>query len=251
MAEKNQYQLPEEYNDRIINTDQYLNQRRESALNNSRERTQSYQKPTWWDDNKNGRWLDCISTATDNYGNVATGNGTFYSNPEKFGFRRLNDNEASLPGDVAQSYYIDEKGVAQIPDHGYIINEIGEDGKIKSVNYSNGSGEYHVGANNSWADNDNYIYGSEWQGDQSRDLIGKRRNYRYRYVGTPAEIQAIDAHNAAVRANNLKVYGNENGPQLIQAPIQQPAPVLPPNISSDTIFNQIAEQTQRERNSKR
>lgn len=243
MAEKNQYQLPEEYNDRIINTDQYLNQRRESALNNSRERTQSYQKPTWWDDNKNGRWLDCISTATDNYGNVATGNGTFYSNPEKFGFRRLNDNEASLPGDVAQAYFVSDKGKAAVPDHGYIINELNDDGSIKTVNYSDCHGGYHVGTDNYWAE------GRYYRGDGSG--YDDRKTYRYRYVGTPAELQAIEAHNAAVRANNLKVYGNENGPQLIQAPIQQPAPVLPPNISSDTIFNQIAEQTQRERNSKR
>lgn len=250
MAEKNQYQLPEEYNDRIINTDQYLNQRRESALNNSRERTQSYPRPKEYDSHPDD-WYDCIATATDNYGNVVTGNGTFYSNPGKYGFRRLGDNEASLPGDIAQSYYLNEKGVAQVPTHGYIINEVGEDGGIKNINYSNGSGEYHVGAQNWWADDDNYVYGSEGDSNGVRDLIGKKRQYRYRYVGTPAELQAIEAHNAAVRANNLKVYGNENGPQLIQAPIQQPAPVLPPNISSDTIFNQIAEQTQRERNSKR
>ncbi len=198
------------YDGRIINTDAFLKDRIASALENSRTRTSPYAKPSWWNDDN--LWLDCISTATSNYGDASTvtGNATFYGNPQKYGFRRLNDDEASIPGDIAQSYYIQAGGKANLPDHGYIVNEVDEKGGIKSVNYSDGghlgrSGKYHVGSTNHWADHEDK--------DDEGNLLGNYKQYRYRYIGTPAELQAINEHNAAVKAKNIEVYGNENGPQ--------------------------------------
>lgn len=184
---KNDFVLPKEYDGQVIDIDDYLTKRRESALANSRTRTAGYIVPN--------SYKNCIATATDNYGKgcLVTGNHTFYATPEKYGFRRLKAGEPSLAGDIVQAYtagYNDS-----LPYHSYIINELDNLGNIKNINYANGEEDrkYYVGSNNHWA---------------------KDGAYRYRYIGTPAELAAIEEHNAAVRSANAA------SAQPIKAPIQ-------------------------------
>lgn len=167
---KNDFVLPKKYDGQVIDIDDYLTKRRESALANSRTRTAGYIVPH--------SYKNCIATATDNYGKgcLVTGNHMFYATPEKYGFRRLKAGEPSLAGDIVQAYtagYNDS-----LPYHSYIINELDNLGNIKNINYANGEEDrkYYVGSNNHWA---------------------KDGAYRYRYIGTPAERAAVRAANAA------------------------------------------------------
>lgn len=175
MAEKGKYVLPPEYDGKVIDEDEYMGGRRESALAKSRNRTSGYVVPN--------SYKNCIATATDNYGqgSFVTGNHTFYANPERYGFRRLKDGEPSKAGDLVQAYTAGYQN--DLPYHSYIVNEVDDKGGIVNVNYASGDEEqrYYVGSKNHWG------------GDGA---------YRYRYIGTPAERAAIAEHNAAVRAAN-------------------------------------------------
>jgi len=180
--------------------DAYIADRINNALATSRTRTTSYPKPQWWDDNKNGLWLDCISTATSNYGdeNVVTGNKTFARDYDKFGFRRLEDGEPLQAGDIIQyqdpviTYGAEGEIINTYysPTHATLLDSIGEGGELIS-NYSDGSGHYRK--------HKEYPYG------------GIIPNLYYRFIGTPAERAEIAEHNARVKEQQKQIYGNEKG----------------------------------------
>ncbi len=169
-------------------------------MENARTRTSSYPKPEWFDFDKNGKWLDCISTATSNYGNdnVAIGNKTFAKDYDKYGFRKLSEDEKPQVGDLVQ--YLDMDMGEYYPYHAAVIDGFDEDG-AERVNYSNGYGHYRKNAH-------------------YPETKNSKKNY-YRFIGTPAERAEIAAHNAAVKKQRQEIYGNEKGePQRIEAPKQ-------------------------------
>lgn len=173
-------------------------------MENARTRTSSYPKPKWWKDKDNG-WLDCISTATSNYGdgNVVTGNKTFAKDYDKYGFRKLREDEKPQAGDLIQYqegvYETDNPiPVSYYPNHAALIDGFDEDG-IERVNYSDGYGNYKKHAHYPTSLPKSY----------------------YRFIGTPAERAEIAAHNAAVKKQRQEIYGNKKGePQRIETPKQ-------------------------------
>lgn len=193
MADKPKFQLPAEYADVLIDEEQYLQKRRNSAVENAKTRTTSLPAPKWWDTEKYGYFQDCIGTATSNFGedNTEIGNQTFLKNHQAKGFNKLQKNENLQEGDIVQ--YVDELG---IPMHSVMVTGFDEKG-FPITSYSNGSGVYKT--NNTM--------------HRTLENPGWTANY-YRYIGTPAERQAIAEHNAAIRARNAASV------QPIPAPIQ-------------------------------
>lgn len=185
MASLKKFVLPAEYADQLIDEEEYLSKRRNSAVTNAKTRTSSYPKPSWWKDDSNlynGGWEDCISTATSNYGDgsVVIGNQTFAANPEKYGFRRLNSDEKHAAGDIIQYAWNGNR-----PRHAVFFTGFDKEGKNR-IAYSNGSGVYHQDNADIWIDPNGYAASPTY----------------YRYIGTPAERQAIAEYNAAIRAKN-------------------------------------------------
>lgn len=212
MAEQ-QNIIPDEYKGSIMKEfdgDAYIQQRIADAVKKATTRTESYPKPKWWDEVKNGYWLDCIATALSNYhnGDIPTGNGTFKDKAMELGFAEYTDPSQLKAGDIIQ--YREPDGT---PFHSVMFIDKDEDGKNR-VAYSNGAGLYHQKA---------YYDG------ESRGYIP----HYYRYIGTPAELKEIEDHNAAVRKKNMEVFGNEQGiPQRIQTPVQglKVQPIRKPTI---------------------
>lgn len=168
-------------------------------MENSRTRTKSYPKPQWWNEDKNGYWLDCVSTATSNYGdeNVVTGNKTFARDYDKYGFRKLSEKEKPQAGDIVQYQNVrmlyngdgSSTLLGYYPEHATIVDSIGKNEEIIS-NYSDGNGHYRL--QKEYPDN------------------GYPKLY-YRFIGTPAERAEIAEHNARVKEQHKQIYGNEKG----------------------------------------
>ena len=192
MANKNNI-IPTEYDEQVYNLADFQRAKIAAAVNNAKNRKASLPAPKWWDVNKYGDFQDCIGTATSNYGDESTeiGNQSFLKNHKDKGFDRLDSNSKLQEGDIVQ--YVSDSG---IPVHSVMITGFDEN-NFPITSYSNGRGVYKT--NNTM--------------HHTLDNPGWKANY-YRFVGTPAQQAEIEAHNAAVKAKNLEVYGNENGPQV-------------------------------------
>lgn len=120
---------------------------------------------------------NCIYTATDNYGEeyLVSGNQTFASNPQKYGFKKIEKTDIK-PGDLVQD-------VSQgYPSHAMIYN----------------------GKNESGLDTFNYSKGGNSEGDIVKEGIYKQNVPLdvFRFVGTAKDsAQYINDYN--------KIYGNK------------------------------------------
>ena len=174
----------------LIDVNAYIAEKIAKAIEKAKTRTAPYTKPKWWKDDINGSWLNCMATASSNFGDdsVVTGYESFAENHEQYGFRRLNGDEKLEHGDII-SYYND----LGYPHHSVMYVGDDEAGK-RLVSYGRGDDSY--GYANSIED---------WFQSQGEP-------YRaYRFVGKPSELAKIAEHNAHVKEQDKRVYGNENG----------------------------------------
>lgn len=114
----------------------------------------------------------CIYTATDNYGNAyrVSGNGTFLSDPGRFGFVQIPYSDAE-PGDIVQSVVYDDVTGRGFPAHGMVLDGIDDRG-IRRYNYSNGD-----------TDGSAIIVHGKFHPENDTN----RYRNAFRFVGTPAD----------------------------------------------------------------
>ena len=135
---------------------------------------------------KNGQ--TCIYTVSSNYNDKPiSGNKTFANNPESYGFKEVNSNDAIL-GDIVQFYgyndIINNAILGDEPHHMTMITGFNENGQ-PALSYSNGGRN----ADDLRKDNDNWGEG----GDRDLTTIGKYTK-TYRYVGSPELRKKTSSH---------------------------------------------------------
>lgn len=183
--------IPEEYADKQYSVDQYTQDVINKGVARALERNEPYPMPQWFVDNiakqnnvegelamdmAKEAWEDCISTALDSFGikNPPTGNNTFESNYEKYGFSKVGSDGDYRLGDVVQLRNGTDKGAR--PYHAVMVTGFDEAGS-PLVSYADGKGAYKKNA-------------KAWWVKGSADT--------YRYTGRKEDLDALENHNAYV-----------------------------------------------------
>lgn len=149
----------------------------DKQIDNTKKNIKTYQDWLSKPYEKYKKGASCIYTATDNYGNeyLVSGNKTFASNPQKYGFKKIEKTKIE-PGDLVQD-------VSQgYPSHAMIYNGKNESG-FDTFNYSRG-GDSEV----------DIVKGGIYKQNAPLDV--------FRFVGTAKDsAQYINDYN--------KLYGNK------------------------------------------
>lgn len=165
--------IPENFKEKEYPVEQYVQDVINRGVAMALERNESYPMPDWFREMYGeSKWHDCIATALDSYGikNPPPGNETFAKDYEKYGFRKLNEDEQLQRGDIIQWL-----GHRNNPFHALMVTDFNEKNE-PLFSYSNGSGVYIK----------NRKYG---------DILPR---YAYRFVGRKEDIDDIDNYNTGI-----------------------------------------------------